>query len=76
MRSLVRSPSSVYSTSFLNIRLKYSRYLAYLEVFLGTGYIFMTFRVQYISPLSRNVSECDEWQEYSFKYSSSSFSTF
>ena len=41
---------------------------------MGTGYIFIIIRVQYISPRSCNISECDEWQEYSFKYSSSSVS--
>ena len=32
---------------------------------MGTVYIFIIFRVQYISPRSRNISECDEWHEYS-----------
>ena len=44
--------------------------LTYSEVFMGIGFIFIVFRVQYISPHARNISECDEWQEYSFKYSS------
>ena len=74
MNCKINIQSSVYSTFVLNFHFKFLRYLDLFRDIQGhVTYIHDIQSSVYLLPcpqISLNMSECDEWQEYTFKYSS------